>query len=58
MALNVPWEQVRRDYEQGATCQLLAERYGVSTSTVSRRARSSARSSGESRRNGLVPVPL
>lgn len=39
MALNVPWEQVRRDYEQGATCQLLAERYGVSTSTVSRRAK-------------------
>ena len=39
MALNVPWEQVRRDYEQGASCRTLSERYGVSVSTVSRRAR-------------------
>ena len=43
MALNVPWEQVRRDYEQeGATDQVLSERYGVSTSTISRRARAEA----------------
>ena len=40
MAVSVPWEQLRWEYEQeNATYQVLAERYGVSVSTISRRAR-------------------
>lgn len=49
MALNLPWEQLRQEYErEGLTYQELAQRYGVSTSTVSRR----ARADGWGRRGG------
>ncbi len=36
---SVPWQEVRRRYEQGEKCAALAREYGVSVSTVSRRAR-------------------
>lgn len=36
---EVKWSQARREYERGATYTALAEKYGVSIATVSRRAR-------------------
>jgi len=39
MVTDIPWQQMRRDYEKGATYRQLAERYGVSSSTIGRRCR-------------------
>ena len=36
---SVPWSRMRKEYEGGETQAVLAERYGVSVSSVSRRAR-------------------
>ena len=36
---EVKWSQARREFQRGATYTALAEKYGVSVSTVSRRAR-------------------
>ena len=36
---EIPWSRMKREYEAGETQTALAERYGVSVSTVSRRAR-------------------
>lgn len=40
MAVNaVPWAELRRAYQQGATYEELAQQYGISASTVGRRCR-------------------
>ena len=39
MVTDIPWQQMRRDYEKGTTYRQLAERYGVSSSTIGRRCR-------------------
>lgn len=36
---TVQWSRLRREYEQGATYQKLAEKYGVSTASVGRRSK-------------------
>ena len=36
---ELKWSQMRREYERGDTFAVLAERYGTSTSSLSRRAR-------------------
>ena len=57
MAVNVPWEQMRREYEEeNATYRVLAERYGVSASTISRRARAEAWGKGSSADRCLAAV--
>ena len=39
MVKDIPWRQIRRDYEAGVTYRQLAEQYGVPTSTLGRRGR-------------------
>ncbi len=50
---DIPWSRLRREYEHGATYTALAEKYGTSPSSVSRR----ARMEGWGRR-GSAPDPI
>ena len=38
MAMNpIPWQEIRREYLDGATYQELGEKYGIAPSTIGRR---------------------
>ena len=36
---EIPWQELRRAYQKGATYEELGQRYGISASTVGRRSR-------------------
>lgn len=55
---EIPWEEMQLLWQQGTTYQQLAQRYGVSTSTIGKRARREDWRSGKQVREQLKNMTL